>query len=104
MLIAFELSMPNIGSWNGKWTGEDRPYVRVKNVTKKSRAEEILKEESFYYNFGDGWGASVRVRSVDKNEARKLRKKTAGFSGYDWMITSIIDHNEIRNSLGRTSG
>lgn len=28
-MVAFELSMPNRGSWNNRWTGEDRRYVRV---------------------------------------------------------------------------
>ena len=27
MIVCFELSMPNVGSWNGKWSGEDRRYI-----------------------------------------------------------------------------
>ena len=31
MILSFELSMPNIGSWNGKWTGSERVYAIIKN-------------------------------------------------------------------------
>jgi hypothetical protein len=99
MLIKFELSMPNTNSWNGKWSGEGDLFARVVNFGRgkanDEKANEILDKKSFYYNFGDGWGASVSVSKIDTKEAAKVRKNTAGFCGYDWMISSIRDHGKI---------
>ena len=99
MILSFTLSMPNNNAWNGKWTGEDRLYVRVKNLgkTKKAmaHAKEMIDEGYYYYNFGDGWGAAVTVQEVDAKEARRLRAKSQGFCGYDWMIDSIMSHGKI---------
>jgi hypothetical protein len=91
MLMAFELSMPGCGSWNGRWTGEGRPYVRVENITKKWD----VKPGRHSYDFGDGWRASVTVRQVDGKTAAKLRRQSAGFCGYDWMINEIKNHGRI---------
>jgi hypothetical protein len=97
MLVSFELSMPGNNSWNGRWSGEGRLYARVVNVgsSKKAREkyEKLIGHHS--YNFGDGWRASVTVREVTSSAARKLRKDTAGFCGYDWMIHSLRDWGEI---------
>ena len=98
MILSFTLSMPNNNAWNGRWSGEDTLYVRAINFkTKKAaaRAQEILDEGYFYYNFGDGWGAGVTVKEVDSKEARTLRRKSAGFCGYDWMIDSIVEKGVI---------
>ncbi len=99
MLIAFELSMPSNNSWNGKWSGEDDCYIRVLNAghSKKARAkwQPIIDQGYFTYNFGDGWMAAVSVREVDRMEARKLLKISAGFCGYDWMIESIRFDGDI---------
>ena len=98
-IICFELSMPNVGSWNGRWSGEGRCYVRIskfgRSKATKQRAAKILVEGSYYYNFGDGWGASVSVREVTASEAAKIERKSAGFCGYDWMIDFIIRDGEI---------
>jgi WD40 repeat protein len=90
-IICFELSMPNVGSWNGRWSGEGRCYARIckfgRSKTTKEQAAKILAGESFYYNFGDGWGASVRsvsfspdgtliVTSSDDNTAKVWDAKT----------------------------
>jgi hypothetical protein len=98
MLIEFKLSMPNVGSWNGKWTGESNYYARVIKIGKGKAeiAKQILDKGSFYYNFGDGWGMSVNVRRVDSKEATKIRKKSKGFCGYDWAIESILQNQEIK--------
>lgn len=95
VLIAFELSMPNVGSWNGKWTGEGRPYIRVREVDDQ-KAASLLEEGSFDYRWDDGWCAYVSVRQVDTKEAAKLRKKSVGFLGYDWMIDSILAKGSIQ--------
>lgn len=90
MLISFELSMPNVGSWNGKWSGESKVYAIVKNFRKPP-----FKLGLYSYNFGDGWRASIAVREVDKRTAAMLRKKSAGFCGYEWMVDSIIADGDI---------
>jgi hypothetical protein len=100
LYIVYEFSYVSIGSWNGKWSGEDNYYAVVKNwsksATNANKAEEIVKGSPYTYNFGDGWVASVNVREVrDTSEARKLREKSAGFCGYEWMIESIEAHGRI---------
>ena len=104
--LIFELSMPNVGSWNGKWTGEKNYHARTmnftarygKSATSEAKLKEILKEGSYYYNFGDGWGADVSVKSADSKEAAKAKKKSVGFCGYEWMIDSIMQYNKILNT------
>ena len=100
MKICFELSMPGRNSWNGRWSGEDRIYARIVDLgrTKKARAkgEAIIRQGSYSYAWPDGWCALVSVKEVDAAEARRIRKHSAGFRGYDWMIDSIRYHGEIR--------
>jgi len=100
MIIAFVLTMPNVGSWNGKWTGEGNLYARTVNFGRsksgKEKAQEILDKKSFYYNFGDGWGANISVKAVNAKEATQIRKKSRGFYGYEWMIDSIKNHLKIQ--------
>ena len=98
MLLCFELSMPNNNSWNGKWSGEGNLYARVRNVRSEKVAKKLLAAESWYYNFGDGWSANVSVKETDATAARKIRKQSKGFCGYDWMIDSIFTHDEIRTT------
>lgn len=88
----FELTMPNCGSWNGKWSQADRVHVRVR------RDRDVPKElwdRCFYYRWDDGWEACVSVTHMPAREARALEKRSSGFSGYDWMITSIIKFGAI---------
>lgn len=102
MILCFKLSMPNIGSWNGKCSREENLYVKIRNlkgsVKSKSgiNAQEILTKGYFRYDFGDGWAVGITVTKVDSKEAAKLRRKTQGFLNYDWMIDSIIEYLEIR--------
>lgn len=101
MLLEFRLTMPNVGSWNGKWTGESNYYAKVINYTKIYGSSKASKEKlesvigNHYYNFGDGWGANVLVKQVDSKKASQIRRKTKGFMGYDWMIESILDNGKI---------
>lgn len=103
MHVSFELSMPNRGSWDGKWSGESRKYVRVLTVSgsKATRAKFERLIGSHYYNFGDGWGANVTVTEVGGDQKRKLVKQSAGFCGYDWMIDSLRFHGKIMNEQQR---
>ena len=115
MLIAFVLTMPNNNSWNGKWSGDGDCYAVVKSVNdskKNATRYDSILDKDFSYNFGDGWRASVGVRLITPAEARKLRKNSKGFCGYEWMIQTILDHGKIRcyakdaegNSRWQTSG
>lgn len=45
-MVAFILTMPNVGSWNNKWSGEGKVYCRVKldrQVPKEAR------DKGFFY-------------------------------------------------------
>ena len=91
-MIVFELTMPHVASWNGKWSGEGSRYIRT-------RDERTVPKEywgkSFDYRWEDGWGACVSVKRMPASEARKLERMSAGFCGYDWMINSIIKRGYI---------
>jgi hypothetical protein len=99
MLLAFELSMPGVNSWNGRWSGEQKPHVKVLNVGAKC----LAKPGRYGYDFGDGWRASVTVREVDGKTARKLRRESAGFCGYDWMCDEIRFDGRIKTLAERTA-
>jgi hypothetical protein len=89
--LEFKLSMPHTGSWEGKWSGADKNYTIVTRVT-DDQAAELLKTGSWRYSWNDGWCASIDVREVPKGERVK---KSDGFSGYDWMVNSILRRGYI---------
>jgi len=102
MRIVFELTMPNVNSWNGKWTGANNKYTisykpcktDLKNLPHLKKILEKLKQgenSNFFYDFGDGWGANVEVRIAKPRE-----RVTNKFCGYEWMIKSIIEHGMIK--------
>ncbi len=99
-MCAFTLSMPGVGSWNGKWTGSEECHVIVRSISAEQAARAFNRtgdaEGSHYYSFGDGWAASVSVRAVDSKEARRLRRKSDGFCGYGWMVESIVAAGKIQ--------
>lgn len=91
-MIVFELTMPNVGSWNGRWSQGKDLHIKCRrecDVPKK------YWNKSYIYDFGDGWTACVDVKPMPYKEAKKLEKKSIGFCGYDWMIKSIIHYGEI---------
>lgn len=92
--VEFKLTMPGRSSWDGKWSGQSRNYTIKKTLTDKIVAKLFgeKQRESWGYNFGDGWFASVEGRIVPKGERLK---KSDGFNGYDWMVRSIIADGEI---------
>lgn len=120
--ISFELTMPNVGSWNGKWTGSENKYFIIQKFDNKT-AEKIMEgakqrpiyegiftrklvgltqpTKSYYYNFGDGWGANIQLEIIDYKEANKRRKTSKGFCGYGWMVDSIVKYDEILTSNQR---
>ncbi|MCR4340086.1 MAG: hypothetical protein NUW01_09385 [Gemmatimonadaceae bacterium] len=73
--------------------------MKVVNVGRTQRAilnaAMILHEPSYGYDFGDGWAARVDVRQIEAPEARKLRRITRGFCGYDWMVDEILHEGRI---------
>ena len=97
MILSFEITMPNVGSWNGKWSGANNLHFAFRNKTKK-QVEEFMEgkeAKNFYYNFGDGWGANIKVKPMDAKTKTKIQRKNSGFMGYDWMIDSILKHGKI---------
>lgn len=105
--ICWELTMPNSGSWNGRWSGENKKYYIIIKIQRRgnsfTKILELLKQDesksvSFYYNFGDGWGANVSLSLINTLEARERKKISAGFCGYDWMIESILQNGKIISS------
>lgn len=103
-IVSFELTMPNKGSWDGNWTGTGSKYYIIKRLSNKfliskDYFQDLIKNlsDSWYYSWGDGWGANVKAEIIDGTEARKRRRISAGFSGYDWMVQEIISTGKIKN-------
>ena len=96
MIVAFELSMPNRGSWNGRWSQEKSRHIITKTdrqIGKKKCME--LDRKSFCYMWDDGWTACISCRIVDRREAAALKKQNSGFCGYSWMVDSIVRRGKI---------
>lgn len=104
-ILIFTLSIPNVGSWDGKWISSDKCFAikkkvsddlakKIMNGSTKSN-NEVTPSVSFSYNFGDGWRASVKVIQTNAREADKIMRKSQGFAGYDWMVDSILLNQEI---------
>jgi len=94
--FVFKLSMPNVGSWNGKWTGADNFYCRARSYAPKSeKIKNVLASPNHYYNFGDGWGTSINVEECTAKEAARFKRISVGFFGYDWMIDEIEEYGRI---------
>lgn len=98
MRVEFRLSMPNVGSWNGRWSGEGKRYTIKRNLTAK-QVRELGLPTSWYYSFGDGWGASVSASVMESGERFK---KSNGFCGYDWMVENILYYNRIEACPNQT--
>ena len=90
-ILAFTLTMPNPPSWNGKWSGQDKPHVLIRRVS-DSKAEHVIQGLPYSHLWSDGWCARIGVRVVEAKEARRLRSATAGFRGYSWMVENILAH------------
>ena len=84
--VLFRLTMPNAGSWNGRWSGEGQNYILVRSLP-EARVKELGIPKTWHYSWGDGWGANVSARVMDKGERAP---KSDGFCGYDWMVDRMI--------------
>ena len=92
-MLLFKLTMPNVGSWNGIWTAASNFYGKTKKLSPK--LENEMDGKSWFYRWDDGWTACVSCEKMPAREANKAMKKSKGFCGYEWMIASILKHNEI---------
>ena len=92
MFIQYTLTMPNKGSWDGKWTGEGICYA----VCRRYAKDPNFTESNWSYHWDDGWSAKITAKKITAKEASGIRKKSAGFCGYDWMIDSIETNGEIK--------
>jgi hypothetical protein len=102
MILSFQLTMPNIGSHNGRWTGQSKQYFHIQstsNVNRQSVLDLLDGKESrtFHYSWGDGWGANVKMEIIDGKEAARRRKISSGFCSYEWMCREILEHGKIIN-------
>lgn len=93
--ILFEFLWNNIGSWNGKTAGQDKKYYIRRTVYKEQDPKNKLDHGYFVYDFGDGWTAGVRTRRMSSQEAKRFMRKSAGFQGYDWMVSEILKYGRI---------
>ncbi len=91
--LSFILTMPVCASWNGKWSGDGRLFAITRRVSAQSA--QNLANRSFSYRWNDGWCASVSVKAIDSQEARRIRKASEGFCGYEWMVDSLLEHGAI---------
>lgn len=98
-MLLFTITMPHVGSWNGKWSGESKEFTKLVD----ERRCKNVEEGSYFYDFGDGWTARVSVTKVPSRDAAKIRRRSAGFMGYDWMIDSIIQSGEITTGERRNN-
>lgn len=90
--------MPGAASWNGRWSGEGKLYAIVRKFVGKKETEKarvILAKGYYHYGWPDGWRAGITVKECTGPEARKIRKASQGFCGYDWMVTSILARGKI---------
>ena len=93
-MIAFELSMPNVGSWNKKWSQEGKCFVRCYNQRK------VPKEywnNSFYYRWDDGWTACVTTRKITSAEAKKLKHTKANTTRMLLILLNNIDYSRKKS-------
>lgn len=99
MHLVFILTMPGRNTWNGRWSGDECLYAKVKvfGTSKKAKAKaaEILTGGPYFYSWPDGWRARIDVKEVKGREITEMRRKTRGFCGYEWMINSIYNKGEI---------
>ena len=88
--VEFKLTTPSKGSWDNRWSGENRNYTRVKELDNERALQ--LDGRSWSYGWSDGWRAQVRAHALRANEEPS---QSHGFHGYDWMVDSILYYGKI---------
>jgi hypothetical protein len=96
--VEFRLTMSGCASWDGKWSGAGRNYSVVRTLTAERATElNLLPMRPFgaawAHHWSDGWVALVKAQIVPPG---KRLKKSAGFNGYEWMVSNIIDHGSTK--------
>lgn len=89
-MIIFTLTM-----WdsNNNPMKPDRLFAKVRPYKLAGHVQHTIYE----YTFEEGNKVIIEVReSVDNKEPDRIRKKSAGFYGCDWMIDEIIKYGRIR--------
>ena len=101
--IVYILTMPNVGSWNGTFTGAGKLYCLVKSYKNDSDipAKVLSMKSGYFYDFGDGWGASVKAKKIAVSEKLKYKKESRGFMSYDWMVKEIEEFGRIKSLTER---
>lgn len=94
-MIIFKLSFPTNSAWNGRFSGEDNLYAKTKDIRNKEEIARLIAGSPYSYRWDDGWSASIEVYEIDGNEAAKIRRKSKGFMGYEWMIKAIMSYGKI---------
>ena len=67
-MIVFELTMPHVGSWNGKLSCADKRYIRTMCERQVPRD---CWDKDFYYRWDDGWWLAFKL-----NEPKQARQKS----------------------------
>lgn len=101
--VEFKLTMPGVGSWNGRWTGEGKDYLIWRSITDKKATElglDATGKNSWYHSWDDGWAASIQGRVMAPGEKKK---KSAGFYGYQWMVDNIMCYNATERPAVETT-
>lgn len=94
--VGFFLTMPNRASWNGHWSGENSVHVIMKTVPAKYFEEHKSQLiGTWSYSWDDGWRAEINSRIIEPGERASLLRRNTGFSGYGWMVDSIMLTGEI---------
>lgn len=101
MILSYTLKMPGRNTWDGRWSGDAKLFVLTRSYGARSKelAAKILTTKVYRYSWSDGWAASIVVNQVDSKESTRLRKKSAGFLGYDWMVRIIEERPESARIL-----
>lgn len=100
-MLCFEIITYH-GTRGKKRGGDDQRYAVIRNASASTVPLDDLLGDHFY-DWSDGWVARVSVREVERPEARKIKRRSRGFMGYDWMITSLLRTGDI-TALGSASG
>ena len=48
-MVVFELTMPNFNTWNGRWSGENKRFIRVKP---NRLVPKDIVGKGYFYDFG----------------------------------------------------
>jgi hypothetical protein len=95
--------MPNVGSWNGKFTGEGHLNCIVKSYPVDSPIPKkvLSMKHGYRYDFGDGWSVNIKATEITGKEKPKYKKESKGFYGYEWMVKEIEEFGRIRTVTER---